>query len=193
MLSKISTQIAIFISQNGGTKQKINIYKYGIECLLNEFISDLLLIILGILFNQLIEILIWNLSFTFIRIHIGGFHASSNRNCILIGIVISYLHFYLNFIWYKLSWQTIILFFICCILFSYIYAPIVHPNRQLTSAQKYVAKYKTLLYISIEWIIAYILLLFHFPYADSIFSGIFVAVSMACIPIIKQKFNLHKL
>lgn len=68
--------------------EKRDVIAYGIFGMLQIFISILLVIIFGALFNVMIEALIISLSIGILRKYSGGIHASTPNSCMVIGTAI---------------------------------------------------------------------------------------------------------
>lgn len=68
--------------------EKRDVIAYGIFGMLQIFISILLVIIFGALFNVMIEVLIISLSIGILRKYSGGIHASTPNSCMVIGTAI---------------------------------------------------------------------------------------------------------
>ena len=63
--------------------EDIDVYKYGIECLLNNIFSDVIIIIWRLLTGTVIENLCWLVVFCTYRNHAGGAHGITNERCII--------------------------------------------------------------------------------------------------------------
>lgn len=82
MLSKLSLLIAErFVKNNKTSYDEIEIYQYGFFVLISEFVFLLISLVLGLLFNALIQSLILYFSFFIIRKYAGGYHASTETRC----------------------------------------------------------------------------------------------------------------
>lgn len=82
MISKLASIIAEkFIKNPNVNYNKVEIYKYGFFILLSNTIFFIITIIFGIIFNSLVQSVIFYLSFFFIRQYAGGYHASTETKC----------------------------------------------------------------------------------------------------------------
>lgn len=81
----ISDKMINKISKN---EKEREILKFGFETLFNFITGYIVLILLGLVFNVLIEILVIAISINIIRIFTGGAHASSPLRCLVIGTII---------------------------------------------------------------------------------------------------------
>ncbi len=188
MITKLSHSLATYLSQNDGLSEKQNIYAYGIECFLNELISNILLLLCGVIINKTLPLFIWCISFTFIRINLGGFHASSHLKCILLGTFLGICSIFVNPLWglyYPLA-PTIC--FIFSLLLAIRYAPIIHKNHPIKNSQKQKARKKAIFFIIIESTLAIVLFPIKPDFSSPIFTGILTASAMAGLSIYQQKF-----
>lgn len=82
MISKISSRIAeILIKHSAIEKEDEELYTYGFFILLSQILYFIITIAIGILFNIIIESIIFYISFQFIRKYAGGYHASTEARC----------------------------------------------------------------------------------------------------------------
>lgn len=190
MIETFSKCFANYLVTNGADSAKENIYAYGMECFLNEIISDFLLLFLGILFNRIFYIIVWCISFTIIRIFLGGFHASTHARCILIGTIIGICSFYINPIW-NYPW-IFILVFIYTLILAIFYAPIIHKNHPVSPKKKVKAKKKAIFFITLESCLAFLLYPYHKELSSFIMTGFLTASLMASLAIANHKESTAK-
>lgn len=88
MIHSFSKKISTYLIRAGLPSEKYEVYAYGAECFLNLLICDILLILYAIITHHLLEIIIWTTSFSFLRRHIGGFHANSHFSCIISSVLL---------------------------------------------------------------------------------------------------------
>lgn len=82
MISKLASIIAEkFIKNPNVNYNKVEIYQYGFFILLSNTIFFIITIIFGIIFNSLVQSVIFYLSFFLIRQYAGGYHASTETKC----------------------------------------------------------------------------------------------------------------
>lgn len=185
MIENFSKRLSNYLIENGGDPKKKDIYTYGIECLMNELISDFLLLFCGVLLNRVFYTVLWCISFTIIRIFLGGFHASTHARCILIGTIIGICSFYINPIWNHI-W-IFILVFIYTLILAFFHAPIIHKNHPVSKKNKIKAKKKAIFFIILESFIAIILYSSYKELSTSIMTGFLTASLMATLAIINEK------
>lgn len=130
-LSKRIVNLLISVSNTNPESEKVEIYVYGLECLLNTGITIFILFIWSLITNTLLETSCWLITFSILRHHSGGLHAPTQFSCItsscLLGIS--------NWLILKLvSYQLISASFICvfCIVICTLYAPTDTSKYELT-------------------------------------------------------------
>lgn len=82
MISKISSKIAgILIKHSAIENEDKELYAYGFFMLLSQILYFIITIAIGILFNIILESIIFYIAFQFIRKYAGGYHASTETRC----------------------------------------------------------------------------------------------------------------
>lgn len=132
MIHTLSERIADFLFDNNDD-YPIEVYVYGIELTISSIIGASVLLLVGLIFNFLIESIIYMVSLSVIRMFSGGYHAKSYFRCNMI-LVLSYLfslvfyRFYIN----NLILRNYITFYVLLIfsLFIFIlFAPVKNNNK----------------------------------------------------------------
>ena len=185
MISKLAKYISYYLSQNGRIPENQQIYAYGLECFINELISDILLLLCGIITHKSVQLFIWCISFTLIRINLGGFHALTHARCIFLGTFLAIVNLYISPIWMvSYPWSAALL--ICFSLFIAVhYAPIVHKNHPVSKIKTKKAKRNAIIFILLEGIIGFLLFPYLTEYIAYIFSAMLTALIMALVTILK--------
>lgn len=82
MISKISSKIAdILIKHSAIENESKELYIYGFFILLSQILYFIITVAIGIVFNIIIESIIFYIAFQFIRKYAGGYHASTEARC----------------------------------------------------------------------------------------------------------------
>lgn len=82
MYEKMAMRIAVWSCNNCQDDSKeYEVVAYGIEVAIEAMIETIILISIGIILNQVKEVLIILFSFCSIRIHAGGIHAKTIQGC----------------------------------------------------------------------------------------------------------------
>lgn len=85
MLGSLSKKVVDRLLIDEGTeKEDYEIYLFGMEQLLTVIIDFLTAILLGVVFGEVIQTVIFVLSFMIMRSYAGGFHASTPFKCYLL-------------------------------------------------------------------------------------------------------------
>ena len=87
-LSKLIVTRLISISSTNYSSDDIDVFIYGVECTLNEVLTDSIIILWGIYTHTVIELLVWLTVFTLFRHQTGGLHSKSNIRCFLYTITL---------------------------------------------------------------------------------------------------------
>lgn len=190
MIKSISQKLSSYLAENGGEKDKQQIYAYGIECLLNELISDVLLLIAGLITHQLLDLILWWAAFTPVRIHLGGYHASTHFRCITIGTILGICSLIINPLWIYI-YSYIPLFVLISIVLAFWKAPISHKNHPISQRRRKSARIKAMIFIVLENVLALYLMTFIPSVAAPIFTGNLTAVGMAAIELIRRCIQAH--
>lgn len=65
-------------------------YKYGIQILIEKIISYAIILGLALILNRFLEVLLFVLSFSFIRKYSGGIHCKGFADCLIISTAVSF-------------------------------------------------------------------------------------------------------
>lgn len=135
MVHKLSVRWAEYMVSNGADKDQAEVYAYGLECLLNELLSDILLLLTAIGMGRVRQMICWIILFNIFRIHFGGFHAKTSLGCLagstLIGVlcVVFYPVFYTGY--------TALLVILCINnMIVWTIAPVLHPNHPFSDNRR---------------------------------------------------------
>ena len=131
MIHHIAIKIVDILCQYGSPTKNRNIYIYGTECFLSELMGNILLFLIAILIHQKLAIFIWLISFLPIRIHLGGYHASSHWFCLIISTIIGISSIIFNHLWETLDYYLFIILLLCDIYIIFSRA-IVNPKHPLS-------------------------------------------------------------
>ncbi|MDD3570553.1 MAG: accessory gene regulator B family protein [Lachnospiraceae bacterium] len=177
MIIKLANRWADWLVTNGAVSEDHDIYVYGAEYILNEIISDFLLIFTGFLFNKVFEVFAWMLFFTPLRIHLGGTHASSHLKCIISSVFLCYICVYAYPLVVNYPVLTAVISLISLVTVFKI-APVVHPNHPVSDARMKKMRKMALLIVCIEVIISAIA----YIYFSKMFGGMgLVSVFSVCV------------
>lgn len=191
LLSKISKKMSSYFIKRGDiVEEEREVYDYYFEIMLSTVLNALFLIICGIMFNDLVNTILFIIGFVIFRTVSGGFHASSHMKCFLtLASVFFVLIIMLEFV--PEQWMNIltIIFLLVSTLLIYFVAPVEHKNNPLDeNTKEKLKKSAQILSVLISFII--VVLIFTIGFSKYIFSfcyGMFaVAISIVAVKKIKQ-------
>ena len=189
MIEKFSKWFSAWLIQNGGDPTQRNVYAYGVECLTNELISDFLLLFFGLLLNKTIFIILWCISFTVVRLFLGGYHASTHARCILTGTATGVCSLYINPIWTTLYPWGFLVITVFALTIAFSHAPIIHKNHPVSNKKRKKAKKKAIAAIILDNFTAVIVYPYHHEISSSIMTGLLTALLMAVLAIVIYNFK----
>lgn len=146
------------LKQNGVLESKEEaMVQYGLNGLLSTLFSLISIILIGLYCDCLMESIIFTISFFFLRIYAGGYHADTPIKCYGTSLAISITVFYII---HRLNLGTMILtlIFILSSITVLILSPLDTPNKPLDQKEYKYYKKKTYTIVGI-YIILFILTL----------------------------------
>lgn len=183
MIRTLSEKIVNTIMLEAEIQTNKELYIYGLECLISEFIGNLLLFITAILLGKLLEIVVWTIIFLAIRTQLGGYHCSSHFRCLIFSTILGIMSLVLNYYFIILPNIALIISIVCLPIIAK-YAPIIHKNHPLSNKQRKKAKKCVLIFYYIFFSIALLLKLYASHLYAPICSGIITATILACMQLI---------
>lgn len=82
MINKLSRNLVkILLLKHHITEEDEELYVYGLFMLFSQFIYFIITCVIGLLFNCILESIIFYVAFQFIRKYAGGYHASTEIRC----------------------------------------------------------------------------------------------------------------
>jgi accessory gene regulator B len=178
MITMLSQRISHYLVVNGADTNEEEVLTYGAECFLNQLIANALLVIVGLLTNHVWEVLIWSLSFTLLRVNLGGLHAPSHVWCIVTGTLVGASSIIISpFLLAHVAISAILA--LMATVTAIVIAPVPHKNKQHVQRQKKEIKRKVII-ISILECVATVVIYFLSPvFAFYIVSGLIMATVLA--------------
>lgn len=82
MIKKVVDRWVDYMIENGADEKQRQIYSYGMECTVNEIVSDILLLVCAYFLGRIWEMAVWIIVFNILRVNVGGYHASTPFRCI---------------------------------------------------------------------------------------------------------------
>lgn len=132
------------VSSNLIKKEDIEIYSYGFKEMLFIILNLITTLVIGILFNKILEIIVFMITYISIRIYAGGYHARTKLKCYIFSVLM------LIIVCYILKTELLnnrLLIIISTIIASYIIlslAPVEDENKPLDKIEIKVYTKKTI-------------------------------------------------
>ncbi len=189
MISLISKRIALSLYKKEIIDdEKLPVCEYGFELMISILIGFLLVIISGILLDELLSSVIFYIMFVCVRTFTGGFHAKTHFYCkltmVLCCLFVIIGSKLLNNPPYLILFN--LLFFIVSV---FLYAPVEHENAPMTNELKERNR-KISIIMAIALSLLIIMVMFCFPkIAVTSSLTLFVIAVLIIIPNIKERRN----
>lgn len=190
MIKLISGKVACSLCGNNKLSQDYELYEYATYIVLSALLHISTVVVLGLIFNLVVESIIFYCSFVAIRKFAGGYHAKTPIRCyifstftITIGLIIyKFLESYDNLI------ITILIMLITlgCSICIFMLAPLDNENNPLSNKEKQYYRIISIINMLILFISSIILLLLKTNYGFAIILGI----SMSAIVLIMRKIQI---
>lgn len=160
MISAISKRISDFILGNSRCSDEnlSDVYQYGIEIFISSFLNIFLILMIGVLFNSVLESIVFLLCFVPLRLVAGGWHASTYFMCNAVFcicftfvLLLSNLSLGINSFWLVLTILAVSFFPVA------IFCPVENPNKPVRNKRK-----MKLFSISFYFLFSVICIIFYF-------------------------------
>ena len=133
--------ISLLCENNMIEREKQELYAYAMEILLSSILHFLTTVVIGLLFDMVIESLLLFIAFSVIRRFAGGFHASTHLRCYFTSIAAIIIMLF--FISVVTKWGNDIDFYVILIISDltiWFASPIESQNKPLSYKEKKVYK-----------------------------------------------------
>lgn len=133
--------ISLLCENNMIEREKQELYAYAMEILLSSILHFLTTVVIGLLFDMVIESLLLFIAFSVIRRFAGGFHASTHLRCYFTSIAAIIIMLF--FISVVTKWGNDIAFYVILIISDltiWFASPIESQNKPLSYKEKKVYK-----------------------------------------------------
>lgn len=152
MIGKLSSKISdLLIRKSVIDSEDQELYVYGFFILLSQILYFIIAVIFGIIFNVLLQSVVFYIAFQFIRKYAGGYHASTEGRCEIMS-TLSILAC-IVMIWLSRSYDFSLLLFcisLVAVLVIAVFCPLDTPEKPLSNKElKYFRK--------ISWLILFII------------------------------------
>ena len=149
MLENLAKSTArFFVSQNIVKSEYEDIYAYGMEILLSTVINGVIVLFIAILSDTVLPSLLFFTAFILMRRSAGGYHAKTHIGCMMILIAVHLMFMVLINVIPDSIIPILSYFSIAYSCISvYLFAPVEHPNKPLSSDDRRKLRVKSLIYI----------------------------------------------
>ncbi len=189
----INNSIKIITNYNKNYNQEeLEKLKYGLEGIYLTITKTIIIILLGILFNIITEILIITLAFNLLRYFAFGFHAKESLDCLIFSILL-FIFLPLFIFNVKIKWIYKLIIAILCTIVIMIFAPADTIKRPLPNKKKRIIRKLLSTVVSILYTVT-IIITNNFI-SDALLCAIIIQtinVNPITYMIFKQPFNNYK-
>jgi len=151
MIYKLSVKIVEYLIKNGaGNEDNENVYVYGIELMIEKFITYTLLFFISIYLKMFFPSILFVVFFVLLRGYTGGYHANTYIGC-LAGTMTLYLVGTQIVIPLMLFKETpLLLGLVITVVLILILSPINHPNLDMNYSEKMKCKKRARIVLALE-------------------------------------------
>ena len=190
MINKISTFISSeFVKHDIISEDAKNIYKYGIEITVSSIIGFIIVSIIGLLFNSLLQTIMFYFIFIFLRSLTGGYHAKTYLKCNLIfGIITLFVIVFSKSVYsMQISINVITFLFLPSVAIFIWLAPVENINKPIEMNKRVYYKIISVIISVLLYILSILLYINQHIFEASVITMTVFAVSMLCIMTLIQK------
>ncbi len=161
MITKIANKLTIFlVNREIISREDIPIYIYGYEALIASMVNFILIVILGVIFHQGWQSIVFFVVFALTRVHSGGYHAQSYLKCnLVLALVFIITITLIEAIIFSKRDYTIVVFVLFYLSVILKFAPVPDSKKQISKAEEVKFREKILL-LSAVWTILILILSF---------------------------------
>lgn len=193
MIHRFSQYVATYMVSATNHEQLLSHFRYGVECLINECLTDLLLLLIGILTQRIEFFIIWTCSFTLCRLNMGGWHAPTHWLCIMTSCLIGFFCLILAEHFYVIDITFILFINLFCLIYTFCRLPIYSSNHPLPIHRRKKAKYICIVILLLDNIMLFFVFSLHRNLCLSYTLGIWSSIILALIKETTIIINKHKL
>jgi len=171
-------------------KDKKDIYNYGFKLIISDIVNIIIVFSIGCLLRQFVNSIVFLLSFSFIRMFSGGFHAKTFGlcRCSLLSITLSILLITRRIYVYSVKVIPIIIFMdVVSLIVISIMAPVKHPNKVISEKMRRINKIKAIVSATVQSIISIFLIVLGREEGLVIFFTLLAVVILMIIGYILQR------
>jgi accessory gene regulator B len=184
MIDKLSTMISSeFVKHNIISEDVKDVYKYGVEISISSIIGFVITFIIGLIFNALIQTMIFYVVFISLRSMTGGYHAETYLKCNTIFSFISMFTILFSKVAseIQLSVGMITLFFLPAVVIFIRLAPVENPNKPIEEKKRVYWKLTAVVVSVLLYILSILLYINHHIFESAVVTMTVFMVSILCM------------
>lgn len=147
MITKLSTKIVdnlLLITNNDSLSDNRDVYIYGLECIFNTLFTFVILILWGLISQNLCITILWVMVFIYLRHFTGGIHAPSQISCITLSSILCISNSFVVEYYLLRHFNTDVPYFLTLLAFIF-FAPTKSSKIVLSLYQKMLYKFISVL------------------------------------------------
>lgn len=191
MLEKITNKIVKQLIENKVIdNEDYDIYYFGIYQCIGFAFNIITSVFIFLLFDMVIEGIIFSISYFVLRSYAGGFHNQSTYWCYIMSILLIFLSvMFMKYV--NLSYVLWIVFF-TAIFFIYVYAPVDTKNKRLDEIERKMFRLKSRMILVLLVVMALFFYFSHFFLGTiAIMTAILVEGAMLITGILKNNIDCN--
>lgn len=168
----------------------IDVYLYGLQLLLATIFKGIGLIIIGIALDCILEMAIFILFFSPLRVFAGGFHNKTYNGCFLLTNFAVLISIYLSRVIVPLQENSILFCgLVISIVLIFLYAPVDNPNRSLSDVERPIYRKKALSIVIIQSFIVIGIVIFKLDFIIYAYIATFAILceSISLLPVFNNR------
>ena len=173
------------LSKNIINEEMFEVYVYGAELFLSFVITNAIIIIIGIIINQLAATLVHLLIFILLRRFTGGYHATTYLKCKITMVVIyAFTIISANYVELNIYWYVLLM--VAGNITIFFSAPIENPNKKLDDNKKKKCKILSHILFIIVTSSGIILMRYFDALGKTVFFSLFSVIALMIIAILMK-------
>ena len=160
MLETFTKKISDFLiihSTKKYSEDEIEVIHYGILCFFNMFIPITLIFLFAVMLHSTIGFFFWFFSFNQLRIHIGGYHAATQIQCMVLSTLLGVFSIFISVTLPPIVSILILIIYSFFIITIFFLAPIESREKPLSIKKRQQERFLGVIICTIELFIALLL------------------------------------
>ncbi len=178
-----------YCKKNIIAKDKKEIYCYGFQLIIADIINYTIIMSLGIIFDRILDSIVFLITLCGIRQFSGGFHAKTFTVCRLSFIATYIVVLIISYILSSLHIGYISLINVLCFMVISCFAPIEHPNKPMTALQKKENKIKSIITSAVMSVLSIIFVTMDMTIGVTISITLCAVVALMLVSLLMRKEN----